>query len=498
MKVSEAFLVNTKNFESIIDTLVKHETKEPVINSTLLEDLCFSDPNDLLVVRILKDFKIINNDGKPSKFYDEFKNANTTKVALAKGLITAYEGLFDAYPKIHQAPIEKIKAAFVEIFQGKKTELIIKYISGTFQKVVSYVGVPTIDKVLKEFDTEKTVLEPSVVKAESKPSTTNGQHIVAEVDEPTPESNKVNDNIDELLQDFGIEEAQDNDSEESDVDVTVQEFLIEDDSADKNEDQPEDDPFGLKENHEEAEPQEIKQENTPNIDVNPVDLDIPLSTATQITNTMEQLTSEHEFVQKALLRKSDLLQKMNRWEDLIPTLEEIIKRYDNEEHLGLQDVVSHSVIRRATALLKLNKTEEALPALNTVIARFKDSDKKEFYNQASRAMLYKANIVEKKGGDGLLPLYNAIIDRLDSSSEILMKEKLDGIHLKRFDLITREGEPSEILDACTKLVERFNESNEHVEYLQKAMIIRAEMLDEMGQDEEALAAYDQFLSAFGH
>ena len=121
MKVSEAFLVNTKNFAPIIETLVNHDEDDIVVNSDLLERLSYSDPNDLLVIRILKDFSIIDNDGKPGKYFKEFKNPETTKIALAKGLVTAYEGIFDEHPDIHQLPPEKIKEVFENYFKDKKT-----------------------------------------------------------------------------------------------------------------------------------------------------------------------------------------------------------------------------------------------------------------------------------------------------------------------------------------------------------------------------------------
>ena len=235
-------------------------------------------------------------------------------------------------------------------------------------------------------------------------------------------------------------------------------------------------------------------------DIHPIDLDVPMSQATKSTNAMQNVTQKNEFVKKALLRKSDLLHKMKRWEELVPTLEEIIDRYDNEENIDFREAVERSVIRRAFTFLKLDRNEEALPALNTVISRFKDSDKDEFYKQASRAMLFKANILENNNAstDELLPLYNTIIERLDSNSELLMKEKLDDIHCRRFDLIVDDGDNSTLLDASAELINRFKDSNKHQEYLQRAMILRAETLDEMGEDEAALEAYDEFLERFGN
>ena len=468
MKVSEAFLVNTKNFEAIIDTIVKYDAEEAVINSDLLEVLGYSDPNDLLVIRLLKDFNIINNDGEPDKYFKEFQNPETTKIALAKGLIEAHGDVFEKYPTIHQASSEKIKSAFNDIFQGKKTDLIIKYISGTFHKVVSYVGVSNIDDLLKD--------QPVQAVAETDPSdaasgtNTNG----------TPAKEQVGDKkIDDIVSDLDTPEPNKN---------------VEDEQTPVLQDE-EEDPFNFEESNDQ--PEFVEQTTDEIIDVDPVDLDTPLSSATKSTKAMTTVNGKQEFVQKALLRKSDLLHKMHRWEELVPALETIIERFDgSNESPTLSDAVSRAVIRRAMALLKLDRNDEALEALDTVISRFKDSENNEFYNQASKAMLLKANMLENSNTN-LLPLYNTIIDRLDTSSGLGMKEKLDDIHVKRYDLILDEGANSEILDASTKLIERFSESEKHQAYLQKAMMKRAEILDEMGRDEEALKAYDQFLEMFG-
>jgi len=494
MKVSEAFLVNTKNFESIIGALVSYDSDELVIDSSLLEILGYADPNDLLVIRLLKDFNIITNDGEPGKYFDEFKNPKTTQRALARGVLDAYSQLFEMDPKIHQASIDKIKETFEEAFDGEKTDLIIKYISGTFQKVVTYVGAKTIDAVRKESETQAVTSS----MAETAKIGSNNHH------EGKSNSNFVresigNKNIDDLVNDFDAKKSGDEivKNKDNEPDFSIKEFEmkeIEEEEIDiENED-----PFGLEDVSDDSE-----QGNTPNKDLksngNSDDLEslLPSVNHEPIDKMENTITTEGNFVQKALIRKSDLLHKLHRWDELLPTLEEIIKRYDNEEHSSLKDIVSRSIIRQAMTLLKLNRPTEALPILNNVISRFKDSTNKEFYDHASKAMLFKAQILEKEDSQNLLPLYNMIVDRLDSSSEILVKEKLNHIYLKRYDLILQEGSQNEILEASTGLIERFKNNNEHREYLQKAMIKRAEILDELGHDEEALKAYDDFLENFG-
>jgi hypothetical protein len=555
MKVSEAFLVNTKNFAPIIETLVNYDEDDIVVNSDLLERLSYSDPNDLLVIRILKDFSIIDNDGKPGKYFEEFKNPETTKTALAKGLVNAYEGIFDEHPNIHQRSPERIKEVFENYFKDKKTDLIIKYISGTFKKIVSHVGGAAIDEVLNE---ETVTAEVAAVETSEESSNNNenehtSNHTDSEEKDPQVKREEISDNnIDDFLSSFGSSDAEDQsfdisnnqsqsspDNQSQEEDSSIQEFInnkeeetdMSTETKEQNEQNAESEE--LSDTVEDVEGKDSTQiDDTDNLeagddfdfdkdeqsdqgseptssetnmenekaDIHPIDLEVPMSQATKSTNTMQNVTKEQQFVKKALLRKSDLLHKMKRWEELVPTLEQIIDRYDNEENIDFKEAVERAVIRRAIALLKLDKNDEALPALNSVINRFANSNNDEFYEQASRAMLFKANILEQRDApsDELLPLYNTIIDRLDSNSELLMKEKLDEIHCRRFDLILDKDDTSLLLDTSAELINRFKDSNKHQEYLQKAMIVRAETLDDMGEDEAALEAYDAFLNRFGN
>lgn len=503
MRVSEAFLVNTKNFDSIINALVEHTDDQITINSNLLEELGYTDPNDLLLVRLLKDLDIIDNEGKPGKFYEEFRDPRTTRKALAKGLCSANEKLFDQYPKIHQSSPEKIQDVLKEVFQGEKTDLIIKYIANTIHKVINYAGVSTIDKVLKG--------EP-VPAAEIATLNTNG----APSEEDSLQMNQTEDTEDNDLLDAwhndDIEEEEEEnvhtEKAEANRDNDTEEDTDEDDFDTVEYGETKEDPLPIEKNTGNTSENEgtpipsgpTESNATDEIDTDPFDLETPLAEATQKNDTMKDTitTDEHNFVHKALLRKSDLLHKMQRWEELLPTLEEIINRYDNEQQPPkLREAASRSIIRRATTLLKLNRDDEALSALETVIERFKDSENQSFYDQASRAMLYKAQVLEQNDSDELLPLYNTIISRVDDNSEIVMKEKLDHIHLKRFDLILKEGDDSQILDASTSIIRRFKQSGKHRNYLQKAMMVRAELLDKLNRDEEALEAYDDFLKTFG-
>lgn len=476
MRISEAFLVNTKNFDTIINALVS--SGELPIDTDLIEKLGYSDPNDLLVINLLRDLKVINQDGSAGKYFEEFQDPETTKAALAKGLLTAYEQLFENYPNIHQSSPEKIKESFEELLRDKKTDLIIKYITGTFLSIVSYCRPPTINAVQKGNSSDDKARNISIAKNGNHK---NGKTSIEETGEKA---------IDDLMIDFEVEmlkkDKLTNNQKFNEVPAALNKKKAEEKDANNS--------FNSFDKKPGTNPIiNGKSYSIDSIDSDPFDLKMPMSEVTQTLNG----TNKNQFIQKALFRKSELLNKMQQWENLLSTLEEIINRYDNKAHADLKEGVSRSIIHRALVLLKLERIQEALPALDTVINRFKDSSHKEFYQKASMAMLYKAQILEHNENGELLPLYNAIIERMDSTSDGTVKDKLDQIHMKRFDLIIADGEPAKILDASSKLINRFKDKSEHPQYLRKAMIQRAEILDQMNRDEDALEAYDDFLVAFG-
>ncbi|GAA5521161.1 DUF5343 domain-containing protein [Aliifodinibius salicampi] len=503
MKVSEAFLVNTKNFDKIIEALVNYEDREFVIDSSLLEMLGYSDPNDLLVVRLLKDLSIIDQDGEAGKYFDEFRDPETTKKALTRGVLDAYAPLFEKDPQIYKADIGDLKKAFNEVFNGKKTDLIVKYISGTFQKITNYCGAGTIEAVMDEreeaFETEnESEAELAVANHSSNGMYHAGQNSSIDMDKNTEhdsDSGSANpytsNNTDKPSRNNDIGTDRTSDFEDSS-------------SYDDSEDQSEADfdPFETVDDEGEDFQEKEKKKQTQAVDNDPVELNTSLSeidvkkTDDGPINTANDSDQEN-LVQQALIRKSELLHKLQRWDELIPTLNKIIQRFDNTEHSYLEDVVSQSIVRRAFVLVKLNRNDEALPALDNVINRFKNASDQQFYNHASVAMLHKAELLEhEENYSDLLPLYDSIIRRLSDNENEQIKGKVDRIFNKRYELVLDQGTQDEILQASEQLIDRFKNNTEYRNQLQKAMIKKAEILEETNRDEEALEAYDEFLAMF--
>lgn len=498
MKISEAFLVNTRNFDAIIEALVNFDDDDPVIDSSLLEMLGYTDPNDLLVVRLLKDLNIINQDGEAGKYFNEFQNPETTKKALAKGVLDAYAPLFQKDEQIYKAEVDDLKKAFDDVFDGKKTNLIIKYISGTFHKITTYCGAETIEAVMANRELDVTQQEPAQEMAVASHQTNGSYH----------------DNAGGLPEQPDMGQQMDGDSQQNLKDTPMPEYDDQHPQSINNEsDQSDDTDHGVPEEtidhaHTTPEAFDDTEEDLPetnkdsSVDTDPIDLSVSMSEVTDPELSSDSIPStsaadQQSFVEKALIRKSELLHKLQRWEELIPALDNVIDRFDNAEHSYLEDVVTRSIVRRAFVLVKLHRNDDALPALDQVINRFKDANDTTLHKHASVAMLHKAELLEEDDTADLLPLYDAIIDRLDGHSNDHLNEKVDYIFNKRFDLILNEGSQEDILSASQEVIDRFKNQSNFRDQLQKAMIKKAEILDETDRSEEALEAYDEFLAKFG-
>jgi thioredoxin-like negative regulator of GroEL len=88
------------------------------------------------------------------------------------------------------------------------------------------------------------------------------------------------------------------------------------------------------------------------------------------------------------------------------------------------------------------------------------------------------------------------MQRLSDNENEQIKGKVDRIFNKRYELVLEQGTQDEILQASEELIDRFKNNTEYRNQLQKAMIKKAEILEETNRDEEALEAYDEFLAMF--
>lgn len=626
MGITESFLVNTDTFDPIIEALIKKGKVPAKVNDELFAEMGFENPSDMLVIHILKGLKILEGDGTPTELFAKLVNPKTSRQAIAQGVVIGYKEMIKDNPHIYKADLADIREELGTIFKGKKTDLIIKYMSNTFQKLVSYAGLNNlddariemlsgenatadiikdvseihkngtspsnkiselrkeekgdkgVDEILNspadseelqeekaEEETEEATVEveveadaeakaENITEAEIPPANTDAvqteaeeetteekpkssapekitgeeQEMEAPVETEEEEKEKEKEKVqkDELIgNNIESEDEEEEDSEEltltfeglvgldkvEEEDEAVEEVTFHKNGkaekvVDEHETSASDDSDektgrsgtesnATKTEELEAQLEEIQKDEARRNGSHSAASNKKSEPSMELT---KQLTGKLK-VQQAYLKKVDLLYKLERHEELLPTLEEIINHFDNSKDATLKEAVSKAVIRRAVVLGKLKRHDELVPALDEIIKRFSSSDNREYYEQASMAMLNKAQILENRdAGEELIPLYDDIVDRLEDTTNPKIREKVDKVFQKRVDLLMETGDNERLLPAVDELIDRFKDDKEAAAKLEEAMFKKAEILEQMDRDEDALQAYSEFLDKFGN
>ena len=552
MAVTESFLVNTNSFNAIIEALVELDETPEEVTDQLLISLGFESPSDLLVVHMLKELEMVTVDGEPTDLYHEMVNPETTDEAIARGLIHAYEDLFEENREFHKLQKEDIHKELNEYFEARKTDLIIKYMTNTFHKLITFAGLNNVQKAVDAHfegrpvkEKEEAPAEENITLEEEISLSENGvdesdasveEHEVTAEESGLEENEEDYSDADDIF--FGDDEEEDEEAEEeifagqeaekSDKKINfdelpqvqqeekgsknIDDFFVDEDQEEVT-DETDEEIFAEEEEEYQEETNEADEEELEDIEESQESLEQELleinmestnghnkNGAETKENPMANLTNipTNEKVEKALIKKAELLYKLERFEDVLPAYNDVISFFDDSDKDHLKEAVAKAVINRVAVLNKLDREDDLLPALDEVIERFEGSSITEYYDHASMAMLQKSQLLEDASADVLLPLYNDIIDRLRNASSPKIKNQVDEVFVSKVDILSDEGgSDSELLDAVDDLIDRFKDSQMHNGQLEQAMYKKAEILENLNRDEEALEAYSEFLEKFG-
>ncbi|WP_232370773.1 DUF5343 domain-containing protein [Roseococcus microcysteis] len=84
------------------------------------------------IIPLLKRMGFLNSDGSPTKLYDQFRNEETRKAAVAEGARTAYKDLFDRNDFAYSLSREKLTSLITEMTGLEKDSTVIKCTVATF------------------------------------------------------------------------------------------------------------------------------------------------------------------------------------------------------------------------------------------------------------------------------------------------------------------------------------------------------------------------------
>lgn len=172
MSLTNAYLVTTKNLQSIINSVINAKAPERFTNK-FLEDLGFKSSNDRLYIGLFKSLGLLDENSAPTSRYHQFLDQSETGKVLATGIQEAYEDLFALRKDAQDLSIDEIKGKLKTLTQGQKNENIINLMANTFKALCDIAdwSNPSIVYEKEEDDVETTTHIPTNKKDDSSTAT---------------------------------------------------------------------------------------------------------------------------------------------------------------------------------------------------------------------------------------------------------------------------------------------------------------------------------------
>lgn len=152
MGLTNSYLVSTKNFEGIMNSIISARAPERFTNK-FLEDLGYKSSSDRLIVGMLKALGFLMDTGEPTQRYFDFLDQTQSKKVMAIGIQEAYEDLFNLYTKAYSLSNDEVKNKLKTITQGQKGPKVIESMARTFRVLCDYADWSDVSN--KRVDDEK-------------------------------------------------------------------------------------------------------------------------------------------------------------------------------------------------------------------------------------------------------------------------------------------------------------------------------------------------------
>ncbi len=132
MALTNAYLVTTKNLQSIINSIVSAKAPDRFTNK-FLEDLGFKSSNDRLYIGLFKALGLLDDNSSPTTKYHQLLDQAETGKVLAIGIQDAYADLFALRKDAQRLTADEVKGKLKTLTQGQKSDNIINLMANTFK-----------------------------------------------------------------------------------------------------------------------------------------------------------------------------------------------------------------------------------------------------------------------------------------------------------------------------------------------------------------------------
>lgn len=321
MDIYETFVTKPEELSKRFQ-VIREQGVPKIFDKHFLADLGFQKPNSVLYVKLFKTLGLIDEKGQPDQsLYPSFvKSENQSKLLLARLVKKKYVNVFETNNHAHKLPEEKLFELFQKQMDSNKSDTIVKLVANTFKVVSQYADWDS-------FQNQNSNQSSNFMQANK--------------------SQEVN---------------------PKEADTPHEEFILELMNGESSHDYS---------NGSNGTQTVMKQErNTDEDEISSMNEQIEKIIGAPDKNGEHKKKTETSgkghsiFLSKALIRRAELLEDMDKFQEAIEAYDEIISYSDSNQYPLGQENITNAYYKKASLLEKLDKCEKALNAYNEFIQRF--------------------------------------------------------------------------------------------------------------------------------
>ena len=151
------YLPSYKNVGVLFEKIASAKAPDAFTQKYLTDTLGLKSTGDRALINMLKKLGFIDQSGRPTNEYNLLKNKETAAIALAKGLRSAYEPLFEANEMANDLNTEQLKGLVSQVSGAdQKTAALIAYTFNAIAKNADFkTQRPSVDEEEEEIESVK-------------------------------------------------------------------------------------------------------------------------------------------------------------------------------------------------------------------------------------------------------------------------------------------------------------------------------------------------------
>lgn len=134
-----AYTTTPGSLKSVLDALIKAEVPEKVTQDFVSTVLGLKGGSAAQQIPVLKRLGLVSAEGKPTERYSRFRSDTNRSAAALEALRAGYQTIFQKNTFAHKLSEGELRDLVAEITGLKKTDPIVGYICGNFDRVRSYI-----------------------------------------------------------------------------------------------------------------------------------------------------------------------------------------------------------------------------------------------------------------------------------------------------------------------------------------------------------------------